>query len=222
MSAPSEPTPPHDIGQGLPGDPPEGWEQMGESRLPGLGILSMMSPQSLATLEGYGEFVTARIGQDIIVEGQMQDRFYVVVDGLLQIYKMIDGQEFTLAHAESGECLGESALLEPAPAVASARVLRDAVLWGMNAEALRDYLSAHAGGGGALLMGMAQCLTKRLRSANQQIMEHCNKPTYKAAPGAVQAIHAPTQSLKKGLFGGLFGGASNTDKKVKLRKEIKI
>jgi CRP/FNR family transcriptional regulator, cyclic AMP receptor protein len=197
----------------------EGWQPISNT-LPQLGILSMMSPQALTTLSGYGTYGSFRGGEIVIAEGVPQDKFYVVVDGLLEVYVTVDGQTVTLAQVDAGECLGEAALLTPGPAVASVVTLQDAVLWSMDAAALTQYLSQHVGGGGTLLMGMAQCLSQRLRSANQQIMEHCDKPQLRVQ-AAVKAIHAPTQNLKKGLFSGLFG-SSPSDKKVKIRTEIKL
>jgi CRP-like cAMP-binding protein len=200
-------------------DQTEGWQQL-DVGLPGLGILSMMTPQSLATLSQYGTYAPYKAGDVIFSEGDMQDKFYVVVDGLVEVYVTVDGQKFVLAQADAGECLGESTLLEPAPAVNSVIVLQDAMLWSMDAMALRTYLSKHVGGGGALLMGMAQCLSQRLRNANQQIMEHCNKPTFKA-PSAVKAIHAPAEKKSSGLFSGLFGG-SDSEKLAKIRTDIRL
>ncbi len=74
-----------------------------------------------------------------------------------------------VSEVRRGECLGEVSLLEPGPAAATIRVVEDAVLWDLDITGLRIYISDHSGGAGALLMGMASCLSARLREANRHI-----------------------------------------------------
>lgn len=200
--------------------PPGDWKEVPPA-LPCLGILSGMSEQSLATLATYGHYTPLAAGTPLIVEGDGQDRFYVVVAGRLAITAVVAGREVPLSFAEAGECIGEVSLLEPGPASASVKVVEDAVLWSMNLDDLRMYLTEHAGGGGALLMGMAQCLSQRIRQTNKLIGHHHALVADAFPKGRERAITADNSTLQLGFFDRLkksIGG----EKKVKISTEIKL
>ncbi len=205
----------------LPDAPtPEGWQEIPPA-LPALGILAGLSDRSLVTLATYGQYQQCPPGTEIITEGEVQDRFYIVVSGKLAISATSGGNEVPLSTAEAGECIGEVSLLEPGPATARVRVLEEAVLWSMNMDNLRLYLSEHAGGGGALLMGMAQCLSQRIRQTNQLIGHHHVRPVETLPQGRERAITADNTPMQLGFFDRLkrsIGG----EKKVKISTEIKL
>jgi CRP-like cAMP-binding protein len=216
-------TPPPNVGE----TPPEGWEEI-TLALPALGILAGLSPKSLSNLAGYGSYKRNILpGTVLINEGDEQDRFYVVVSGKLAINAMACGQEVALSVAEAGECLGEVSLLDPGPASASVKVVELATLWSMNMEDLRKYISEHAGGGGSLLMGMASCLSQRLRHANHLIAQ--SKVIKVEIPPtdrerAITAGDTPVQlgffdRLKKSMGGSSGGGG---EKKVRISTDIKL
>jgi len=200
---------------------PEGWQEL-PPPLPPLGILASMSDRSLTNLASFGQYDRFAIGQVIITEGTEQDRFYVVVQGKLAITALASGKEVPLSTAEAGECLGEVSLLEPGPASASVKVTDDAVLWSMNLENLRDYLSEHAGGGGALLMGMASCLSARLRQANLLIARHRVTPVEILPRGRERPITADNTPVQVGFFDRLKKSIGSGEKKVRISTEIKL
>ncbi len=201
-------------------DAPEGFEEL-PPPLPPLGILAHLSDRSLTNLASYGTYAQFAPGTVIIKEGDPQDRFYVVVAGKLAITALASGQEVPLSTAEPGECLGEVSLLDPGEASATVKVTETSTLWSMNLDDLRTYLSEHAGGGGALLMGMASCLSTRLRQANQLIAKHRVVPVEILPSGRDRAITAENTPVQVGFFDRLkksMGG----DKKVKISTEIKL
>jgi len=189
--------------------------------LPPLGVLAGLSDRSLANLAGYGRYQHFPAGTVIASEGEMHDRFYVVVEGQLAITARTAGKETSLSVAKAGECLGEVNLLEPGPASATIRVTEDALLWSMDIVDLRVYLSDHAGGAGALLMGMAACLSQRLRQANKLICKHHMAPVETLPQGRERAITASNTPVQIGLFDRLkktLGG----DKKIRISTKIKM
>jgi CRP-like cAMP-binding protein len=205
-----------------PGPAQEGWEEL-PPPLPPLGILAGLSDRSLANLASFGRYQKSTPGTTLIKEGDAQDRFYVVVSGKLDISALASGKEVHLNVAEPGECLGEVSLLEPGMASATVKVLEPSVLWSMNLDDLRNYLSNHAGGGGALLMGMASCLSQRLRQANQLIAQHRMNPVETLPIGRERAITAENTPVQIGFFDRLkksIGGGA--EKKVKISTEIKL
>jgi len=199
---------------------PEGFQEL-PPPLPALGILSNLSDRSLTNMATYGRYEKFAPGTVLIKEGDPQDRFYVVVAGKLAISAMASGQEVPLSVAEVGECLGEVSLLEPGAASATVKVVEPATLWSMNLDDLRVYLTEHAGGGGALLMGMASCLSQRLRQANQLIAKHRVVPVETLPAGRDRAITAENTPVQVGFFDRLkksMGG----ERKVKISTEIKL
>jgi CRP/FNR family cyclic AMP-dependent transcriptional regulator len=200
--------------------PPGDWKEVPPA-LPCLGILAGLSEQSLANLATYGHYQPLPSGTALIVEGDVQDRFYVVVAGRLSISAVVAGKEVPLSMAEAGECLGEVSLLEPGPASASVKVMDDAVLWSMNLDDLRMYLGEHAGGGGALLMGMAQCLSQRIRQTNHLIGHHHALVAEAFPKGRERAITADNSTLQLGFFDRLKKSVVG-EKKVKISTEIKL
>jgi len=199
---------------------PEGWVELPPA-LPPLGILAGLNDRSLANLASYGHYEQFDVGAEIIKEGDPQDRFYVVVTGKLAISAFVGGKHVALSTADAGECLGEVSLLEPGPASASVKVIKHSTLWSMNLDDLRAYLSEHAGGGGALLMGMASCLSQRLRQTNQLIVKHHVVPAETLPHGSERAITAENTPVQIGFFDRL-KKSLGSEKKVKISTEIKL
>ena len=83
---------------------PEGFEEL-PPPLPPLGILSHLSDRSLTNMATYGRYQKSEVGEVLITEGEVQDRFYVVVSGKLTITALASGKEVFLSNAEPGECL---------------------------------------------------------------------------------------------------------------------
>jgi len=205
----------------LHGAVPEGFEEL-PPPLPPLGILSNLSDRSLTNLASYGRYDKVPPEAVIIKEGDPQDRFYVVVAGKLAITALASGKEVALSTAEVGECLGEVSLLEPGAASATVKVIEPATLWSMDLNDLRTYLAEHAGGGGALLMGMASCLSQRLRQANQLIAKHRVVPVETLPAGRERAITAENTPVQVGFFDRLKKSMGAGEKKVKISTEIKL
>jgi CRP/FNR family cyclic AMP-dependent transcriptional regulator len=189
--------------------------------LPPLGILAGLSDGSLASLASYGRYHQFSAGTEIIREGEMQDRFYVVVTGQLEINARTGNTEMPLSTAKAGECLGEVSLLEPGPASASVRVVEDTTMWSMDIGDLRTYLTEHAGGAGALLMGMASCLSKRLRQTNHLIAQHHMVPVETLPKGRERAITADNTPVHIGFFDRL-KKTLGAEKKIRISTKIKM
>jgi len=191
--------------------------------LPQLGILVGLGQRSLANLASFGQYHRFPAGVEIIREGEVQDRFYVVVSGELAVVSLSAGKEVPLTTAKQGECLGEVSLLEPGPASASVRIVKDATLWSMDMSELREYLMDNTGDAGIMLMGMASCLSYRLRRANELIRQHHVVPTQALPRSREQAITAGNTPVNLGFFERLkkaVGG--DKDKKIRISTKIKM
>jgi len=199
---------------------PEGWSEL-PPPLPAVGILSGMTDVSLANIAPFGKYHHFEAGTEIIREGQVQKRMYIVLMGKLSISAVVDGKELVLNEVLPGDCIGEISLLDPGPASANVRALEEATLWSMDSAGFRTYFAKHLGGAGALLMGMANCLCQRLRNANAMIIRHHMKPLETLPSIRERAITAENTPVPISFFDRLkksLGG----EKKVQLPTKIKM
>jgi CRP-like cAMP-binding protein len=191
--------------------------------LPQAGVLEGLSEKSLENLGHYGRYEQVEAGTVLITEGKKQDRFYVIVSGELTVTTTKGKREVQLSVVKAGECLGEVSLLEPGPASATVRVTKAATLWSMDIHDLRVYILDHAGGAGALLMGMATCLSARLREANEVIRKNHKLPVETLPAGRERAITASNTVVQIGLFDRLKKKVGiETDKKIRISTKIKM
>jgi CRP-like cAMP-binding protein len=68
----------------------------------------------------------------LLVEGEMGDELYILQKGLVKITKIVDNQEVVLSVLKPGDILGEMALLENKPRVATAEVYEDCTVFAVN------------------------------------------------------------------------------------------
>jgi CRP/FNR family cyclic AMP-dependent transcriptional regulator len=202
---------------------PEGWVELCPP-LPALGILAGLSDVSLANIASFGQYHQCAPGTEVIREGEMQDRFYVVVAGRLSITVSVHGSEVALNEAGPGECLGEVSLLEPGAATATVRSIEDSALWSMDIDDFRSYLMRHAGGAGVLLLGIASCLSQRLRHANELISQNRVMPIETLPAGRQRAITASNTIVHLGFFERVkqVKQSFTTTKKIRISTKIKM
>jgi len=80
-------------------------------------------------------------GQELFAEGSQGDYAYIVLDGELDVVKTVAGREVLLNVIRRGEVVGEMALLENRPRMASVRARSDAALISVNQAQFNEVLS---------------------------------------------------------------------------------
>jgi CRP-like cAMP-binding protein len=192
--------------------------------LPHVGIFAALSPQSLTNLASYGKFEEVAAGAQLVREGGTQDRLFVVVSGKVALTARRGTKDVPVSEAHAGECLGEAALLEPSPSAATLRVMEPSVLWSLDITGLRIFISDHPGGAGAFLMGVASCLSARLREANHRICQHHMMPVETLPAGRERAITATNAPVPPGFFERIKQTMAipRTDRKVRISTKIKM
>lgn len=71
-------------------------------------------------------------GQDVIVQGQKGDFYYVIKSGRVAILKTKAGQESTVTELGQGDAFGEEALIREDPRNATCRALDETVVYALN------------------------------------------------------------------------------------------
>jgi len=189
--------------------------------LPALGILAGLSDRARSNLARFGTYQTSPAGTEIIREGASQNRLYIVIKGELTITCRTGGKEIMLSTAKDGECLGETSLLEPGLASATVRVAEEATVWSIDSEDLRAFVAEHTGGSGSLLMGIASCLSQRLRHANELIASNHVPPVETLPEGRERAITATNTLVHIGFFDRLKKSIAG-EKKIVIPTRIKM
>ncbi|MCZ6531361.1 MAG: cyclic nucleotide-binding domain-containing protein [SAR324 cluster bacterium] len=77
-------------------------------------------------------------GDTIFSEGEMGDRFYILISGKVEITKQRKDHVESLATINAGECFGEMAIVDAEPRSADVRAVTDASLIEVNAQIIKD------------------------------------------------------------------------------------
>lgn len=192
--------------------------------LTAVGILRHLSQPDLEALKFYGTFGEYGVGEVIITQDQPNDYLYFVVHGALDVIVSQHGKETKVGDIGPGDCIGEVAILEPGDASATVVVRETSILWSLDVNALQQYFEAVPVGGAYLLMGISRLLCRRLRHANQTIMENRIIPGHLGVRSGlvrepIRFENVSGKSGKSGLFGGLLGGKKEEPKiSTKIKK----
>lgn len=190
------------------------------------GILQHLSLPDLEALKFYGTFGEYGVGEVIVTQDQPNERLYIVTHGLLDVIVSQAGKDTKVGDIGPGDCIGEIAILEPGDASATVVVRETAILWSIDVNALQQYFESVPVGGAFLLMGISRLLCRRLRHANQTIMENRIVPGHLGVRSGLvrEPIKAGnvggTKSGKSGLFSGFLGGKKDepTDFSSKIKR----
>jgi signal transduction histidine kinase len=171
-------------------------------------LFSGLSGEDLRRLCEITKEVHLRAGEDLFGEGSPGDLAYVIMEGQIEISKLSDGINVLLAVRGAGELIGEMALLEDAPRMASARAASKCRLLVISREQLEELLSSSPSSAQAML----RTVTNRLRETEAMLrqkekmaqlgtlaagMAHeLNNPASAVQRGSVQLAAAVTQILE--------------------------
>ena len=105
-------------------------------------------------------------GQRVFGQGEAATHFYMILSGVVSISMRKDGEDTEVARLEAGEILGEMALLEHLPRMASAVAVKESTLFHISVDVfnLKAPTLAYK-----VLHSVARQLSSRLRSANEHI-----------------------------------------------------
>lgn len=144
-------------------------EATDQPELPALGFAADLSDADRIALGGYGEFVTANEGDELIHEGKPQDALFLVVFGNFHVQTATTGRVVLLGLLKSGDTVGEINIFDPGNASASVVARNLGQIWKIDRSRLEDFLEAHPQAAARLLVGVATQLSKRLRKTNEKV-----------------------------------------------------
>lgn len=106
-------------------------------------------------------------GEQLFAENDLAEHAYVVTAGTVEVIKATGGQQALLALREPGSVVGEMALLEQAPRMASVRARSAAVLLRVSKAALDELLESSPSASRALFT----TLLARMRETNDRLRQ---------------------------------------------------
>ncbi|MAY80538.1 MAG: hypothetical protein CL930_07105 [Deltaproteobacteria bacterium] len=103
-------------------------------------------------------------------EGEEANEVYLVIKGSIRLTcDTEEGPSIVVGYAQSGDVLGEMAIIDPAPRSATARAAESAVVLHIPAEAMTGFLDKGHPVAQVLLVAVRQMMTHRIRILNQRI-----------------------------------------------------
>jgi CRP-like cAMP-binding protein len=84
-------------------------------------VLERLTGAQWRLLESYGEILPLAEGEVIIAEGQIEEAFYIVLSGVLQVITRGPGGETLLGRFPAGSLFGEVGFLDGGPRTATVR-----------------------------------------------------------------------------------------------------
>jgi len=150
----------------------------------------------LRRLAEMGEIMDLAPGESLIVEGEVADALFVVLDGQLEVSKRSGTSDIPLARVGPGSLQGEIAALEGGRRLASVRALGDAEVLRVPVDAIRALLAAGPGVALAIirtavmrLRGMEAALREREKLAGLGTM----------AAGLAHELNNPAAAMRRSV-----------------------
>ncbi len=158
-------------------------------------FFSDLQEDDITMLSEAAQEVHLSAGDKLFEEGSDGDRAYVIKDGKLEVVKQSGGRDVLLAVREAGEVIGDMALLEKSPRMASVRAPEDSVLIAISKEQLDRLLSTSVSAANAMfytILGRWRATEAMLRQSEK--MAQLGTLT----AGVAHELNNPAAAVKRG------------------------
>ncbi len=167
-------------------------------------LFSDLSEEDLQRLSEKVEQIQLQAGEELFAEGTQGHRAYVIKEGELEVLKVSSGREVQLAVRRPGEVIGEMAVLEARPRMATVRALSDSVLLAIDKEQLDHLLSTSP----TATSSMFHSVLSRWRET-QSLLRQSEKMAHLGTltAGVAHELNNPASAVARGAeqLGGAFG-----------------
>ncbi len=135
-------------------------------------IFANLADRDLELLAELANPVDVPCDQLIIEEGREGDTLYLVLDGQLEVFTNRDGRDVRLALLTRGQIVGEMAVLQQSPRMASVRALCDTRLLVISQAAFLRMLMKNA----SALREVLRTVTSRVRETENTLTQQAPFP----------------------------------------------
>jgi uncharacterized protein YhbP (UPF0306 family) len=108
-------------------------------------IFRDLPEQEVETVEAQLRTVQVQADEVIVRQGSPADKFFIIVDGEVEVTREEDGKTRRLATLGRGQFFGEIAILRDTPRMASVRALQPTTLFAMEREVFRSLVAESIG-----------------------------------------------------------------------------
>jgi CRP/FNR family cyclic AMP-dependent transcriptional regulator len=133
-------------------------------------LFTMLDERDLTDLARAASMSELAEGEPLFEEGDAAvDIMFVMTGSIRLTCDMGEGPDIVVGYVESGDILGEMAVIDPAPRSASARAAEASVVLHVPSKAFNEFLSQGHPVAQALLDGVRTMMTQRIRILNDRI-----------------------------------------------------
>jgi uncharacterized protein YhbP (UPF0306 family) len=108
-------------------------------------IFKDLPQDQVETVEGQLRTIEVPEGDVIVRQGAPADKFFIIVDGEVEVTREADGKTRSLGTLGRGQFFGEIAVLRDTPRVATVRALKPTVLFSMERDVFRSVVAQSMG-----------------------------------------------------------------------------
>ncbi len=101
--------------------------------------------EAVSTVVASMQTMEVETGTVIVRQGAPADKFFILVDGEVEVIREDEGQQRTLAHLSRGQFFGEMAILRDTPREATVRAVVPTTLFAMDRSAFRSVVAQSLG-----------------------------------------------------------------------------
>jgi CRP-like cAMP-binding protein len=108
-------------------------------------IFHDLPQQEVETVEAQLRTVEVAEGEVIVRQGAPADKFFIIVDGEVEVVRESDGKTRSLGRLGRGQFFGEIAILRDTPRVATVRAVKPTTLFAMERDVFRSVVAQSMG-----------------------------------------------------------------------------
>lgn len=138
-----------------------------EKRIDRIEILGYLERREVTKMLGLARGRRLPAGTVLFKEGDRGDRFYLIIEGRVRIWKQGANSEETLTVLESGACLGEMSFLDRSARSASAAVVEEATVFEILNQDFLKLIHDDDTFGKNVLWAFCMMFSSRLRQTNR-------------------------------------------------------
>jgi signal transduction histidine kinase len=163
--------------------------------LKNVSLFADLAEHDLKALSQVIEEVRLPAGAELFIEGSVGDCAYIIRDGAVEVFKVSGARTVLIDVAKPGDVLGEMALIEKKPRMASARARTPCVLLAIDQAQFQALLASHA----SAAQAMFKTVISRWR-ATEAVLRQSEKLAQLGtlAAGVAHELNNPSTAVRRG------------------------
>lgn len=159
-------------------------------------LFAQLSDEDLGRVCQVGDEVRVAAGQSLFAEGDAADAAFIIQDGELEVFKRSEQRDILLAVRHAGDVIGEMALIEDAPRMASVRARTDTTLLVITKPQMETLLERSPSAARSLLHTIAT----RLRGTESQLRQSEKMAQLGTlTAGLAHELNNPAAAVQRGI-----------------------